>query len=172
MYRVKIITIVLCNRLGRSIFGWYYNIQVSTRMMDNHWIQVQSKITSLIGWFQSNDQNSSRVGKKLVCEKLSVWEVEYSTMLLLISHLGQGCSKENSHQKMYTWNCCHNIILYQQIRTKMTAGRKQQTETRQLDNQLVKRHSEVKNKLKWGEVMEVDKSSCKAHIHRMEAFMA
>ena len=35
-------------------------------MMDNCWTRGQFEITALIGWFQSGDQNGSRVENKLV----------------------------------------------------------------------------------------------------------
>ena len=54
----------------------------STTMMENRWTRNQSETTNLIGWFQSGDQNGSRVRtSQTVSEKLLTWEVEHYLVL-------------------------------------------------------------------------------------------
>ena len=50
-------------------------------MIDSYWTQGQSETTTVIEWFHSGDQDSSKVRNKSDHEKPSMQEVECSILL-------------------------------------------------------------------------------------------
>ena len=107
------------------------NTTVSTSMMDNRWTWDQYETVTLIGCFQTSDQNLSSVRKQLVGEKFSMRDVS-SILLSLISWWDrEGDDKKsprNKKGKMILWNGGRFVILHQRIRIKMVMRKRHTSE--------------------------------------------